>query len=130
MPNKEEIARLVARYTQNRRDYIKSSSAYNETDTRAELIDPFFDILGWDIRDEKGLPNRLREVIRETRVDVEEARKRPDYEFKLGYERKFFVDILLPLRSRPPIRHPKGSFSAFAEVDYGARAGEDSTLDR
>ena len=38
--------------------------------------------------------------------------------------------ILLPLRTGPPIVHLRGSFSAFTQVDHGARAGENPTLCR
>lgn len=89
---KQEMSLLVERYEANRGSYLKSSDAYNETDARAEYIDPFFEILGWDLQNRARKANLLREVIRE----VGENNKRPDYAFRLGTETKFFVEAKKP----------------------------------
>ena len=46
-----EIGELVKRFDCNRESYC--SSAYNETETRREFIDPFFKALGWHMANEK-----------------------------------------------------------------------------
>lgn len=87
---------LVARYERHRHEYISQSSLYSETDIREDFINPFFELLGWDIRNERNLTRQFREVVRETRVAVDEHTKRPDYEFRLGPERKFYVEAKKP----------------------------------
>ena len=93
---KSEVERLVELYERNRGEYAKRSSRYNESDTRADFVDPFFAALGWDVANTRGQSRRLREVVRETQVAGSEHTKRPDYEFKLGPERKFFVEVKKP----------------------------------
>lgn len=87
---------LVSRYEQHRHEYIRRNSFYSETDIREDFINPFFELLGWDVRNKRSLSRQFREVIRETRVAVDEQTKRPDYEFRLGPERKFFVEAKKP----------------------------------
>ena len=91
-----EVKRLVVLYERNRAEYLKRTSRYNESDTRADFVDPLFAALGWDVANTRGLSRRLREVVRETHVAGSEHAKRPDYEFKLGAERKFFVEVKKP----------------------------------
>ena len=90
------ISRIVSNYAMNRDSMVRSSSTFNETDIRAEYIDPFLKALGWDVYNQNGRPTRLREVERETRVSVAAQTKRPDYELKLGAERKLFVEAKRP----------------------------------
>lgn len=118
MTNMEEIKALVARYVANRDEYTRNQSTYTELDLRAEYLDPFFAALGWDLNNSGGRANRLREVVRETRVNVDENVKRPDYEFRLGAERKFFVEAKKP--SVKLITDPK---PAFQVRRYGWSAG-------
>ena len=93
---RKEVERLTELYDRNRAEYVKRTSGYNESDTRADFVDPFFVALGWDVANTRGLSRRLREVIRETHAAGSEHAKRPDYEFKLGTERKFFVEVKKP----------------------------------
>jgi hypothetical protein len=93
---RNEIERLVELYVRNRGEYVKRSGRYNESNTRADFADPFFAALGWDVVNARGLSRRLREVVRETQAGGSEHTKRPDYEFKLGPERKFFVEVKKP----------------------------------
>lgn len=94
---KAEIARLVRSYEANRPEHIKSSSSFNETETRSEYIDHFFAALGWDVFNTAGKSGRFREVLRETKQPViNHNTKRPDYEFRLGAERRFFVEAKKP----------------------------------
>lgn len=87
---------LVTRYEQSRHEYVNRNSLYSETDIREDFINPFFELLGWDVRNERNLSRQFREVVRETRVAVDEQTKRPDYEFRLGPERKFYVEAKKP----------------------------------
>ena len=110
----EDIEGLVRRYEQNRTEYVRSDSVYSESDTRADFIDPFFAALGWDVTNKAGLSRRLREVIRETHAAGPESTKRPDYEFKLGPERKFFVEV-----KRPSVNVKDSAAVAFQARRYG-----------
>ena len=56
-----EVIDLIERFDRNRESY--RSSAYNETETRREFIDPFFKALGWDIDNEQGYAEAYKDVI-------------------------------------------------------------------
>jgi REP element-mobilizing transposase RayT len=90
------IRDLVERFERNRDSYV--SSSYNETQLRREFLDPFFTALGWDVDNQAGLPERYKEVIHEDsiRVTESESHKAPDYCFRIGGTRKFFVEAKRP----------------------------------
>ena len=95
---KAKAAELVQTY---RDHYLQlQSAAYNETQLRVEFVNRFFQLLGWDIYNEQGLPHHLREVTHEAAVAVEEngvhRSKRPDYSFKIGTETLFFLETKKP----------------------------------
>lgn len=92
--SKKEVERLVSNFKKQEREFTKGS--YNETEVRGDFIDPFFKALGWDVRNEKVLPQHLREVVHEDSLEVESTNKKPDYAFRLGSERKFFVEAKKP----------------------------------
>jgi hypothetical protein len=115
---RDAIADIVRRYEVNRAEYLKSSSTYVELDARAEYVDLFLAALSWDVTNRDGRPSRLREVVRETRVNVDENTKRPDYECRLGTERRFFVEVKKP--NVDIINTPK---PAFQVRRYGWSAG-------
>lgn len=86
---------LVTRFEEQQDSY--KSSAYNETPTRRDFIDPFFKALGWDVDNEEGYAESYREVIHEDRVKVDGVTKAPDYSFRLvGGKRLFFVEAKKP----------------------------------
>ena len=91
-----DVSDLIQRYRQRRSEYTSASGGYSEADTRADFINPLLKALGWDVTNEKALPRRRREVERETRVAVDERTKRPDYELKLAFQRKIFVEAKKP----------------------------------
>lgn len=95
---KAKVAALVQAY---RDDYSQFQSvAYNETQLRVDFVNRFFHLLGWDIYNEQGLPQHLREVTHEATVSVEEngvhRSKKPDYSFKIGTETLFFLETKKP----------------------------------
>jgi len=69
---------------------------YNEARERLDFINPLFKILGWDIDNEKGMMQYLREVILEDRVSVDGRVKHPDYSFRLGNTILFYVEAKKP----------------------------------
>ncbi|MEI6090865.1 MAG: N-6 DNA methylase [bacterium] len=99
MITKEEaykrINDLVVRFEEQLSSY--KSINYNETLTRRDFIDPFFQALGWDVDNSQGYAEAYREVIHEDRVKIDKATKAPDYSFKLaGGKRLFFVEAKKP----------------------------------
>jgi hypothetical protein len=93
---KELIKNLVDKYEKDISNYRKSK--YNETLLRSDFLDPFFEILGWDIKNKSGKPTNEREVILEEglKADVSSNSKKPDYTFRLFSERKFFLEAKKP----------------------------------
>ena len=81
----EEKIRLLQNkvdlYSANLEQYKQKS--YNETQVRVDFVNFFFQLLGWDVLNENGLPQHLREVTHEANVTVEEdgesKNKKPDY---------------------------------------------------
>ncbi len=94
METPQVVLDLVDRFECNRDVYC--SNQYNETQTRHEFIDPFFMTLGWDVNNEKGYAEAYKEVIHEDAIKVGGATKAPDYSFRLGGVRKFFVEAKRP----------------------------------
>jgi len=70
--------------------------ARNEAQIRQHLIDPFFEALGWDVANKQGYAEAYKEVIHEDAVKVGTATKAPDYSFRIGGVRKFFVEAKKP----------------------------------
>ena len=89
-----EITELIERFERNRDTY--RSNEYNETETRREFIDPFFKALGWDIDNEQGYAEAYKDVVHEDAIKVGGATKAPDYAFRIGGVRKFFVEAKRP----------------------------------
>jgi hypothetical protein len=90
------IKQLIEKYTADREYYL--TSKYNETPLRSEFLDPFFELLGWDIKNNAGKPTNEREVILEEalKANASEHSKKPDYTFRLFSERKFFLEAKKP----------------------------------
>ncbi|MBD3175171.1 MAG: restriction endonuclease subunit M, partial [Armatimonadia bacterium] len=91
---KRMVEALVERYA-GQADYYASSS-YNETEARRDFIDPFFSALGWDVANEQGYAEPYREVIHEDAIRVGRDLRAPDYCFRVGGRRMFFVEAKKP----------------------------------
>lgn len=95
---KEQLAELVQSYQHNFTQFQRAT--YNETQVRVDFVNRMFKILGWDIDNENGLPQHLREVTHEATVTVEEdghrRSKKPDYSFRVGTETLFFLETKKP----------------------------------
>ncbi len=92
--NLDPIRDLVKRFSQNKESY--SAASYNETQLRQEFLNPFFEALGWDVANKQGFAEAYKEVIHEDAVKVGTATKAPDYSFRVGGTRKFFVEAKKP----------------------------------
>jgi type I restriction-modification system DNA methylase subunit len=88
------IVELVETFDRNIEAY--HSQQYNETQLRKEFIDPFFEELGWDVSNKQGYAPAYRDVIHEDAVKVGTATKAPDYSFRIGGVRKFFLEAKKP----------------------------------
>lgn len=95
---KRFVADLVYTYNENYTQFQRAT--YNETQVRVDFVNRFFRLLGWDVDNERGLPQHLREVTHEATVVVEEngihRSKKPDYSFKVGTEVLFFLETKKP----------------------------------
>ncbi|MHB9098532.1 MAG: Eco57I restriction-modification methylase domain-containing protein, partial [Syntrophales bacterium] len=94
MSTPPEIIELVERFQENLASY--TSGTYNETQLRREFIDPFFKALGWDIDNTAGNAEAYKDVIHEDAIRIGGAVKAPDYCFRIGGTRKFFVEAKKP----------------------------------
>ena len=90
----ETILELTERFDRNREVYL--SGQYKESQLRLEFIDPFFKALGWDVYNEQGYAEQYKDVLVEDALKVGEATKAPDYCFRIGGTRKFFVEAKKP----------------------------------
>jgi type I restriction-modification system DNA methylase subunit len=88
------IIDLVDRFNRNIEAY--RSGAYNETQVRREFIDPMFKALGWDIDNESGYAEAYKDVIHEDAIKIGGVTKAPDYCFRIGGTRKFFLEAKKP----------------------------------
>ena len=90
------IKQLIDKYQADRAYYL--SGGYNETLLRSDFLDPFFELLGWDIKNNAGKSTNEREVLLEEslKANAYEHSKKPDYTFRLFSERKFFLEAKKP----------------------------------
>lgn len=74
------------------------SGALNETETRIQFINPFFEALGWDMSNREQVPDLYKDVVHEDSLKIQDSRKAkaPDYSFRIGGVRKFFVEAKKP----------------------------------
>ena len=94
MNSKIVISDLVDRFHRNKDTY--KNPKYNETQLRREFLDPFFSALGWDVENKQGFAEQYKEVVHEDAIKVSGATKAPDYSFRIGGVRKFFVEAKKP----------------------------------
>lgn len=92
VPNK--IEELVERFDRNIDAY--KSPAYNETELRVEFVNPFWKALGWDVDNHAGYAMAYRDVIHEDAIKFGGTTKAPDYCFRIGGMRKFFLETKRP----------------------------------
>jgi len=84
------ILDLVDRFERNRQAY--KSGSYNETQVRREFLDPFFTALGWDIENKEGYAEAYKDVVHEDAIKMGDGTRAPDYCFRIGGTRKFFLE--------------------------------------
>jgi len=113
----EQLTMLVRIFDQNKKSY--KNPRYNETQLRNDFLDPFLMSFGWDVNNEAGKPQFLRDVVQEESIDVEgEANKKnPDYTMRVQGLRKFFVEA-----KKSSVDIIKSAKAAFQTRRYGWNA--------
>ncbi|HVW99789.1 MAG TPA: N-6 DNA methylase, partial [Candidatus Babeliaceae bacterium] len=111
------IQNLVGKYRSERSSCLKTT--YNETQLRNDFIDPLLKCLGWDVDNNKGKTQFLRDVIQEESIEVEDeaTKKNPDYTLRINGTRKLFVEV-----KKPSVNILKSAKSAFQTRRYGWNA--------
>jgi adenine-specific DNA methylase len=94
MPAPAAVVALVERFHQHLAAYKRNT--YNEEQVRTDFLNPLFKALGWDVDNEQGYAPSYREVVVEDAVKVGEVTKSPDYSFRIGGVRKFFLEAKKP----------------------------------
>jgi type I restriction-modification system DNA methylase subunit/predicted type IV restriction endonuclease len=90
----QEILDLVERFQRNFDSY--QDDGYNEALVRIEFINPLFEALGWDIANKAGYAEAYKDLIHEDALKIGGATKAPDYSFRIGGARKFFLEAKKP----------------------------------
>jgi len=108
----DRIKKLTETFDYNLEAYKKGS--YNETQVRREFIDPFFEELGWDVANRRGYAEAYKDVIHEDAIKVGGVTKAPDYCFRIGGVRKFFLEA-----KKPAVNIREDTDSAYQLRRYG-----------
>src|SRR6266566_2058807 len=106
------IADLVERFDQQSDAY--KSGQYNEAQLRQEFIDPMFKALGWDIDNVRGYAEQYKDVIHEDAIKIGGATKAPDYCFRIGGTRNFFLEAKKPSVDIKTDAHPAYQLRRYA----------------
>ncbi|MEK6765234.1 MAG: N-6 DNA methylase [Planctomycetota bacterium] len=107
-----KILELVERFDRNLDAY--KEGRYNETQIRREFIDPLFEELGWDIANKQGYAEAYKDVVHEETIKVGQATKAPDYGFRIGGVRKFFLEAKKPSVNIKEDTHPAYQLRRYA----------------
>ena len=91
---RQQIKKLVDIFKQNHEQYKKTG--YKEAQVRLEFIDKFFVSLGWDVNNTTGVSEKYKEVVSEDSIKISGKTKAPDYAFRMGGTRVFFVEAKKP----------------------------------
>jgi len=106
------VIELVETFDRNIDTY--RSQQYNETQVRREFIDPLFQELGWDVTNKAGYAHAYKDVIHEDAIKVSGATKAPDYSFRIGGTRKFFLEAKKPSVNIKGDPHPAYQLRRYA----------------
>lgn len=108
----DKVLELIDRFDYNIDDYKQGK--YNETQVRQEFINPFFKTLGWDVDNEKGYAEAYKDVVHEDAIKVKGTTKAPDYSFRVGGMRKFFLEAKKPSVNIKDDVHPAYQLRRYA----------------
>ena len=111
----QALISLKDKFEENKEQY--QTALYDEAKTRLDFIDEFFKLLGWDVNNTQGYAEQYREVVVEDKVKIQGRQKAPDYSFRVGPERKFFVEA-----KKPSVNVKSATEPAFQVRRYGYSA--------
>jgi len=94
LPAPQAVVDLVERFERNKLQYM--SASYNETQLRREFLDPLFEALGWDVNNRHGYTEGYKDVVHEDSIRVGDQARAPDYAFRYGGQRVFFLEAKKP----------------------------------
>jgi type I restriction-modification system DNA methylase subunit len=97
---KQDVQSLVGKFEQDKNHYLQKG--YPEAQVRIDFLNPFFDALGWDIENKAHKPPHERDVIVELSP---ETSLRPDYNFRINGNTKFFVEAKAPWVPLDDVNH-------------------------
>jgi len=100
----DRIKNIVETFDYNLETYKKGK--YNETQVRLEYINPFFEELGWDVTNKQGYAEAYKDIIHEDAIKIGGVTKAPDYCFRIGGDRKFFLEAKKPSLNIKEDIHP------------------------
>ncbi|NIR10740.1 MAG: N-6 DNA methylase [Candidatus Aminicenantes bacterium] len=92
--SRTQLQKLISLFQYNIDQY--KGKHYDEAKARADFIDKFFELLGWHIYNKQGYSEKYRDVVREDKVLIKGKVKAPDYCFRIGGKRMFFVEAKKP----------------------------------
>src|SRR3989338_4739212 len=113
---REEIAKLVQIFKNNINQY--KLPTYKEAQVRKEFIDKFFTQLGWDVDNKEGNSEQYKDVVNEDAIKIGGITKAPDYAFRIGGQRVFFVEA-----KKPSVNLKDNSESAYQLRRYAWNMG-------
>jgi type I restriction-modification system DNA methylase subunit len=90
----KELRVLVEQFERN--EEIYRAQQFNEAAVRVQFINPLFELLGWDVTNRAGHAEAYKDVVHEDALRVGVHIKAPDYAFRVGGTRKFFVEAKRP----------------------------------
>lgn len=113
----EQLKIVVKAFDEGRKSFI--SATYNETQLRNDFLGALLMSFGWDVDNEAGKTQFLRDVIQEESIDVEDvsSKKNPDYTLRTQGFRKLFIEA-----KKPSVDITKSSKAAFQTRRYGWNA--------
>lgn len=116
----EGLAQIMNLVESFKKDYKTfKDPKYNETQLRNDFVDALLMSFGWDVDNDAGRNQFLRNVIQEESIDVEDekAKKNPDYTLRVQGLRKLFVEA-----KKPYVNITKSAKAAFQTRRYGWNA--------
>ncbi|MGD1147681.1 MAG: type I restriction enzyme HsdR N-terminal domain-containing protein [Thermoanaerobaculaceae bacterium] len=90
----KDVVKLVEKFEHNLASY--RAGGYNEAQVCDEFIDPLFEQLGWDMHNKEGHAEAYKDVIHQDAIQIGGTTKAPDYCFRIGGTRKFFLEAKKP----------------------------------
>jgi len=121
MPIPQSILERIATFGRNLDSYLNPD--YKEAQVRQEFIDPLFAALGWDVRNDQGYAEAYKDVVHEDSLRIVGVGvKAPDYSFRIGGTRKFFVEAKKPsvyLKDSPEPAHQLRVYSYSGKLSLG-----------